>query len=79
MARRHSSWTEVEVLAPFDGRCRGFWIENGKLAFPVTEINVSGRMGEMLAAVDAVGDDLAWFGSMAAPTVRLREMTVSGL
>ena len=57
----------------------GFWIENGKLAFPVTEINISGRMGEMLAAVDAVGDDLTWFGSLAAPTLRMREMTVSGL
>ncbi len=57
----------------------GFWIENGQLAFPVTEINVSGRMAEMLAGVDAVGDDLTWFGSVAAPTVRIRQMTVSGL
>ncbi|MBA4180085.1 MAG: hypothetical protein C0506_05795 [Anaerolinea sp.] len=57
----------------------GFWIENGRLAYPVTEINVSGRMAEMLAAIDAVGDDLAWFGSVAAPTVRVQEMTVPGL
>ena len=57
----------------------GFWIENGQLAFPVTEINVSGRMAEMLAGVDAVGDDLTWFGSVAAPTVRIRQMMVSGL
>ncbi len=57
----------------------GFWIENGRLAFPVTEINISGRMAEMLAGVDAVGDDLTWFGSVAAPTVRIRQMMVSGL
>lgn len=57
----------------------GFWIENGRIAFPVTEVNISGRLPEMLAAVDAVGDDLTWFGSTAAPTVRLRQMTVSGL
>ena len=57
----------------------GFWIEGGKLAYPVTEINVSGRMADMLAAVDGVGNDLSWFGSVAAPTVRVREMTVSGL
>lgn len=57
----------------------GFWIENGRLAFPVTEVNISGRLPDMLAAIDAVGDDLTWFGSTAAPTVRVGQMTVSGL
>ncbi len=57
----------------------GFWVEGGRLTFPVTEVNISGRMQDMLASVDAVGSDLQWFGSAAAPTVRLREMTVSGL
>lgn len=56
----------------------GFWIEEGKIAFPVTEVNISGQMDTMLAGIDAVGDDLAWFGSMAAPTIRVREMTISG-
>ncbi|MGK2966398.1 MAG: TldD/PmbA family protein [Tepidiformaceae bacterium] len=57
----------------------GMWIENGRIAFPVTEINISGRLDSMLADIDAVGADLAWFGGSAAPTVRVREMTVSGL
>lgn len=57
----------------------GFWIEGGRLAYPVTEVNISGRMADMLAAIDAVGDDLTWFGSSAAPTVRVASMTVSGL
>ena len=62
----------------FSHGAAGFWIEDGKLAYPVTEVNVSGRLDEMLAGVDAVGDDLTWFGSSAAPTVRVRQMTVSG-
>ncbi|HET7736991.1 MAG TPA: metallopeptidase TldD-related protein, partial [Tepidiformaceae bacterium] len=57
----------------------GMWIENGRIAFPVTEINISGRLDSMLGDIDAVGSDLAWFGGSAAPTVRVREMTVSGL
>ncbi|MBI2766358.1 MAG: TldD/PmbA family protein [Chloroflexi bacterium] len=57
----------------------GFWIEDGRVSFPVTEVNVSGRMDTMLAGIDAVGDDLTWFGNVATPTVRIREMTVSGL
>ena len=56
----------------------GFWIENGKIAYPVTEVNISGQMEAMLGGVDAVGDDVAWFGSSAAPTIRIREMTISG-
>ncbi|GMV85182.1 MAG: hypothetical protein AMXMBFR80_10380 [Dehalococcoidia bacterium] len=56
----------------------GFWIERGRVAYPVTEINISGRMDAMLASIDAVGSDLAWFGPSAAPTIRIREMTVSG-
>jgi len=56
----------------------GFWIEGGRIAFPVTEVNISGHMASMLASVDAVGNDLAWFGSSAAPTIRVREMTISG-
>ncbi len=56
----------------------GFWIEDGKIAFPVTEVNISGRLDAMLAGIDAVGDDLTWFGGSAAPTVRVALMTVSG-
>ena len=56
----------------------GFWIEDGELAYPVSEVNISGHMDSMLAGVDAVGDDLASFGSSSAPTIRIREMTISG-
>lgn len=63
----------------FSRGAAGFWIQDGKLAFPVSEVNISGRLGDMLAGVDAVGDDLTWFGGMAAPTVRVGQMMVSGL
>ncbi len=56
----------------------GFWIENGAIAYPVAEANISGNVAEMLAQVDAVGSDLTWFGATAAPTVRIAEMTLSG-
>jgi PmbA protein len=32
----------------------------------------------MLSGVDAVGEDLNWFGSSGAPTIRIKEMTISG-
>ncbi|HXF51826.1 MAG TPA: TldD/PmbA family protein [Dehalococcoidia bacterium] len=63
----------------FSRGAQGFWIEKGRLAFPVTEINVSGNLREMLASVDAVGNDLLWRGRFAAPSLRISRMTVSGL
>jgi PmbA protein len=56
----------------------GHWIEGGALAFPVHEITVAGNLGEMLLAIDAVGNDLLWQGRTAAPSLRVARMTVAG-
>lgn len=66
------------ATSDFSRGAAGFWIRDGELAYPVTEVNISGRMDAMLAAIDATGTDLTWFGSTAAPTLRIAEMTVSG-
>jgi PmbA protein len=63
----------------FSRGAQGFWIERGRLAYPVTEINVSGNLKEMLAGIDAVAGDLLWRGGYAAPSLRISRMTVSGL
>jgi PmbA protein len=54
------------------------WIEDGRLAYPVSEITVAGNLKQMLMDVEQVGSDLEFRGSIAAPTLRIREMTVSG-
>ncbi len=56
----------------------GLWIEGGEIAHAVEEITIAGNLGEMLAAVDAVGSDLLWLGRVAAPTLRVARMTVAG-
>jgi PmbA protein len=63
----------------FSRGAQGFWIENGDLAYPVTEINISGNLKDMLAGIDAVGSDVLWRGGIAAPSLRISRMTVSGL
>lgn len=63
----------------FSRGAQGFWIENGRISYPVTEINLSGNLKAMLASIDAVGNDLLWRGSSAAPSFRMRQLTVSGL
>lgn len=56
----------------------GFWIEDGKFAYPVSEVTVSSNLDAMLKAIDAVGDDLELKTSTAAPTLRVASMTIAG-
>jgi PmbA protein len=63
----------------FSRGAQGFWIEKGRVTYPVTEINLSGNLKDMLASIDAVGNDLLWRGSSAAPSFRMARLMVSGL
>jgi PmbA protein len=56
----------------------GLWIENGELAYPVSEVTIAGNLASMLANIEAVASDLEFRGSTASPTLLVREMTVSG-
>ena len=56
----------------------GFWIDKGELTYPVEEITVAGNLKEMLLGVEMVGNDLAFRTSVAAPTLKIRRMTVAG-
>jgi len=56
----------------------GLWIENGELAYPVSEVTIAGTLQQILLDVEMVGSDLEFRGSMAAPTLLIREMTISG-
>ena len=63
----------------FSRGAAGLWIENGRLTYPVSEITISGNLRQMLQEIEMVGSDIDWRGSLAAPTLKLRSMTVSGL
>jgi PmbA protein len=66
------------VTGDFSQGAAGLWIEKGQFTHPVNEITIAGNLGQMLLDVDAVADDLEFRGSVAAPTLRVRRMTVSG-
>jgi PmbA protein len=66
------------ITGDFSRGATGFWIENGELAFPVSEITISSTLDAMLKAIDAVGDDLKLKTATASPTLRVSNMTISG-
>jgi PmbA protein len=68
-----------QTTGDFSRGAAGIWIENGQLAYPVVEINVSGNLKDMLRDIDAVGDDLEWHAGSASPSVRMSNLMISGL
>lgn len=66
------------ITGDFSRGASGFWIENGKLTFPVSEVTISATLDKILQNIDAVGDDLDLKTSTASPTFRTRAMTIAG-
>ncbi|MBO0722185.1 MAG: TldD/PmbA family protein, partial [Blastocatellia bacterium] len=66
------------VTGDYSRGAAGWWIENGKLAFPVEEVTIAGNFREMLLGIEMIGNDLRFRGKIAAPTIKLNRMMVSG-
>ncbi len=62
----------------FSGGAAGFWIENGKIAFPVKGLTIAGTAEEMLQGIDLVGDDLDLTRGTTAPTFRIKLLQIGG-
>ena len=67
------------VNGNFSGGASGFWIEKGKIAFPVKGLTIAGRADDMLKSIDMVGTDLDLNRSSTAPTFRIPDMQIGGL
>ncbi len=65
------------VTGDYSRGASGFWIEGGALAYPVSEITISGNLIEMYAHLSAASD-LEFRYGIDAPTVRIDAMTVAG-
>ncbi len=66
------------MTSDFSRGAAGFWIEDGKFAFPVSEITISSTLDAMLKGIDGIASDLRLITSTASPTFRTARMTISG-
>ena len=55
----------------------GFWIEDGELAYPVSEVTIAGNLKDMFLGLTAA-DDLNLRYGVDAPTLRIEAMTLAG-
>lgn len=56
----------------------GLWIENGKLTYPVSEVTFTGNLGLMLQNIEMIGNDRQSDKSLSAPTIKIKEISISG-
>lgn len=55
----------------------GFWIENGRISYPVSEITVAGNLLDMFARCTPA-NDLEFRYATNAPSLRIEGMTIAG-
>jgi len=56
----------------------GFWVENGEIAYPVSEVTIAGNLADMFKGLVAVGSDIDTRGSIFTGSVLIGEMQVAG-
>ena len=65
------------VTGDYSRGATGFWIEKGKIAYPVSEVTIAGNLKEMYRALTPANDLVFRYGTNA-PTCRIEGMTVAG-
>jgi len=65
------------VTGDYSRGAAGYWIENGKLTHPVSEVTVAGNLKDMFLNIAPANDLLFRYGT-DSPTVRIDGMTLAG-
>jgi PmbA protein len=65
------------VTGDYSRGAQGFWIENGEIAYPVSEITIAGNLKDMFLSLTPASD-LEFRSSTNAPTCLVEGMTIAG-
>jgi PmbA protein len=66
------------VSGDYSRGAAGFWVENGKIQYPVEEITIAGNLRDMYRTIRAVGNDVDLRGNTRTGSILLDCMTVAG-
>lgn len=66
------------ITGDYSQGANGFWIENGEIAYPVSEITIAGNLLDMFMNIQ-VANDLEMRYSKNAPTLVIDGMTIAGM
>ena len=66
------------VTGDYSRGAAGFWVEHGRIQFPVHEITIAGNLRDMLKGIQAVGADAYTMGSKTIGSVLIERMKIAG-
>lgn len=66
------------VTGDYSRGAAGFWVENGRIAYPVDEITVAGNLKDMYRHIVDVGSDIDVRSGIRTGSILVEEMTIAG-
>jgi PmbA protein len=66
------------VTGDYSRGAAGFWVENGRIAYPVEEITIAGNLKEMFKRIAAIGSDVVVRSGRSCGSILVENMTVAG-
>ncbi|NHB93002.1 metalloprotease PmbA [Photorhabdus cinerea] len=66
------------VTGDYSRGAAGFWVENGEIQYPVSEITIAGNLKDMWANMVTIGDDIETRSNIQCGSVLLPEMSIAG-
>jgi PmbA protein len=66
------------VTGDYSRGAAGFWVEEGRIAFPVHEITIAGNLRDMLRQIVAVGADAYNLGAKTMGSMLIERMKIAG-
>ncbi len=66
------------VTGDYSRGAAGFWVENGRIAYPVTEVTIAGNLRDMFKDIAAIGSDAYTQGSKTVGSMLLGHMKLAG-
>ncbi len=66
------------VTGDYSRGASGFWVENGEIQFPVSELTIAGHLKDMYQSLVAVGNDVDTRSKTQTGSWLIEEMTIAG-
>ncbi|MDC5820308.1 metalloprotease PmbA [Vibrio europaeus] len=66
------------VTGDYSRGAAGFWVENGEIQFPVSEITIASNLKDMFNQIVAVGNDIETRSQIQTGSILLESMKVAG-
>lgn len=67
------------ITGDYSRGAAGFWVDNGEIQYPVSEITIAGNLKDMWRNIVSVGDDIETRSNIQCGSVLIPEMKIAGM